>query len=327
MSDNRPIVYFDPSVEAWVYRASSAGASSRTLAAARQGMTPLAPPDYLMKAAEAGNRFEKIVKTQMRIEGYKISGEQGSTDVEVVPGILVRGHLDARHCIPPKGGEDRMLEVKSMSQAVFNEWTKWGFERFYSYAAQLSVYMHGEEIRRGHPVETTYAVVNRDYEGDTPEIEYRTFKEPPVPWQEIANKIQIADWFGERGELPVCDSKSRYQCPYSYICDKDEILFEEVEDGSDEMLRQLAEQYDIVRKLEGELKNRKSDIRSEIVVALRSKEKVRTADCPFSFKASTSENLDTTLLRKVLTENDIELDDFYNTTEGNPSLRVTRLST
>lgn len=328
MSDNRPIVYYDDQIEAWVYRASSAGRSIRCLTAARQGYDPLADPQYLITAAAAGNRYEKIVKDYMRADGWAIVGEQGSMDVEVAPGVVLRGHLDAQHCLQPERGvrddTDRMLEVKSMSKRVFADWSKWGFERFPEYATQLSVYMYAEHERRGVPVEATYAVVNRDAEVEEGELELdiRTIKKPPVEWTSITQKILLSEWFADQGQLPICDSQSKYSCSYSYLCDKDELLFEEIEDGSEEMLRQLAEEYDAIRKLEGDLKSRKGLVGDEIKVALGKRKKVRIPGWSFSMSSKRNKALDSTLLRKVLNENEIELDDYYTTTEGNPFLTV-----
>ncbi len=317
MSDNRAIVYHDPKVDAWVYRASSVGRSLRCLSSARQGYDPLPPPEYLLEAAEAGNRYEVIVKGRLRQLGYRISGEQGQIDFPVIPGVVIRGHLDGSHCLSPNDPVDRILEVKSMSQRVFDTWMPYGFEKFPEYAAQLSSYMHAEGARRnqGKVPEAVYAVVNRD----TDELDIRVIKEPPVPIQSIIQKVALAEQFASMSQLPVCDSASQYSCPYSYLCDRDEILFEEVEEGTEAMLRSLGDKYMEILKTEKILQDNKESARGEIRVALGSRNQVKIPQYTFTNKPRKSRKLNEVRLRERLGD---ELDEYYEDKESKPVLMV-----
>ena len=317
MADNRPIVYFDKKVEAWVYRASSVGRSLRCLSAARQGYDPLPPPDYLVAAAEAGHAYEGIVKSKLRARGWKIGGEQGEIDFEVIPGVVIRGHLDGRHCIQPDDPTDRMLEVKSMSQNVFDKWLLHSFDKFPEYAAQLTIYMHAEAQNRGwdSPPEATYAVINRK----TDEMDIRTIKEPPMKIQEIIQKVALAERMAEMHTLPVCDSASQYNCPYNHLCDRHEILFEELEQGFDSTMKQLGDQYVEALKVEKLAKENKEEIRDEIRVALGKRESLKIPGYTFSNKTGKKRKLDLVALREKLGE---ELDDYFIDEETGPSLRV-----
>lgn len=322
MSDNRPPVYYDDNAETWVYRASFIGRGTRCLAAARQGYDPLPAPEYLIKAAEAGDRYERIVKAQMRVNGYKISGEQGSVEISVAPNVIVRGHMDGQHCVDPVDGTDRILEVKSMSERVYAKWQKWGFEKFETYAAQISTYMHAASLRRGEPVEATYAIVNRA--DDQSPLDIRTLTEPPIPWADVEQKILLAEWFATQHQLPVCGDSSDYQCPYAYLCDKNELIFEELEDGSEDMLNQLAEQHHEISELESDLKARKDLVRDEITTALGTRQKVDIPQWSFTRKPRTQKKLLAVELRTAMEAKGLDLDDFYETSETAPVLTVSK---
>lgn len=318
MSDDRAIVYFDPEVEAWVYRASSVGRSLRCLSAARQGYDALPAPDYLIEAAEAGNRFEIVVKARLRESGYRISGEQGELAVEVAPGVLIRGHLDASHCLASGDDTDRILEVKSMSDRVWRSWIVNGFSAFPEYAAQISTYMVAEARRRNSPtpIPATYAVVNRESE----ELDIRTLDAPPVDFDSIVQKLLIVEHFASIEQLPVCDSTSSYSCPYDYICDRHDIMFEEVEAGTEAMLKDLGNKWVEVQKMAKVVEDKKADINTQIAVALGVREELKIDGFTFTHKApKPRKSLNIARLRTLLGD---ELDDYFEETEVRKSIRV-----
>lgn len=312
MSDNRAIVYAEN--DKIIYRASSVGLPLRCLTAARTGYDALPPPEYLANAAEAGNRAEVIVKAQLRVEGYKISGEQGVIELEVLPGIIVRGHMDATHCVLPDTTEDRILEVKSMSERVFNEWLTYGFERFHTYAAQVSVYMAARQSQ------AVYAAVNRDSYGGELELDVRILRDYPVSIPSIIDHIAQVEEAAKDNILPQCTG-AKYQCPYNYLCDANEMMLEEVEDGTEAMLIDLGDQYSHLLDLEEEVKSQKNALRDEIRVALAGREEVAVPGFSFTQRPRTSKRLNAARLRKVLGD---EVEKFYDETISDPVLRVTR---
>lgn len=300
MSDNRPIVYHDPVAGAWVYRLSSIGRPSRCLVAARMGATPLAAPQYLVAAAEAGTAAEQVVKDRMRLQGWSISGEQDEIEIAIpVPHVdhrvIARGHMDATRCVDPDGRVS-LLEVKSMSNRVWAVWSAWGWERFPTYAGQLSGYMHwGAEHRGVHTA--TYAVFNRD----TEELVLRTVSAPPVPWVEIEAKVALVEFLAARDLMPACDSASEYSCPYSYICDRREVLFEELEVGSERRLVELAEEWSEATRMRDDIAARVESIRDEIRTALGTRERVQVPGWGFTHaKPKPSRKLDVEALRADL---------------------------
>jgi hypothetical protein len=292
MSDNRPIAYLDPDGTA-VYRVSAIGKPLRCLAAARQGYDPLPAPDYLIRAAEEGNRFEPIVINRLRDLGWKIGGTQGVVEIVVrdQPRVIVRGHMDAAHAIDPLDGTDRVLEVKSMSARVFDSWLVYRWERFPTYAAQLTGYMTW--ARRP----ALYAVINRD---DPDQFELLRFEEPPLAWDPIASKLLMSEHLAATEILPVCSGGSEYTCPYDYLCDRREIYFAELESGDDELLLRTAEAYREVLRMEKEIEARKDELRDELATLLGGREKASVAGWKVSRTESTRRYLDEKAIRLEL---------------------------
>lgn len=321
MADNRPIAYVergDP--DRTVFRASSAGRPTRCLASALKGFTALPAPAYLVKAAEAGNMFEEIVKRRLRENGWTVGDTQVELDIRVQedPMIVVRGHLDAGyvshdgpvtfdwiHSVVPMDGpvdiaDGAMLEVKSMSSRVWAEWRQHRFDRFPEYAYQISTYMHG----RGQPA--VYAVVNRD----TEELELGYLTTPPVPWDVIRAHILLANYWGATSEeLPGCTG-AKYPCAYDYLCDRKAVLLEEVESGSDSVLERLASDYAEARNMEAEVAAQKEALRSEILEAMGDRSKVQTGRWSVAVSQYETTSLDRKALDAFLLTNGKRLADF-----------------
>lgn len=235
-------------------------------------------PMYLQTAAEAGNRSEIIVKAILRRDGYVIGGEQNEVEMLVGNTALIRGHMDATHCVSPTDGIDRILEVKSMSETVWRKWQTYGWELFPSYSAQITFYMAAEAQRRGRPVEALYVVYNRS-DGN---LDIRIIQEPPVDMGELKNKVLVAESMALLGILPMCDGDPEYFCPYDYICDRNELSFEELEAGSETVMVELAERYGQVVEAMAELETQKNQVRGEIVTAMGTRKKVQIPGWSFS---------------------------------------------
>jgi hypothetical protein len=295
-----------------------------------KGFTPLPAPEYLRKAAAAGNRFETIVKKRLRDDGWTVGDTQAEVEVVVQeePRIIVRGHLDGGHVKTPGPFEfdwvestvgmegpvevdAAILEVKSMSDRVWREWRRHRFDRFVEYAWQVSTYMHG--MRRP----AIYVVINRETE-DT-EIGYMSL--PPVPWEEIRPHVLAARWWGlESQELPDCTG-AKYPCAYTYLCDrKSGLPTDEVESGSEAVLIRLAEEYAEARNMEREVKAQRAAARSEIVEALGDRSKVEVGVWSISYTETVRRNLDRKALDAYLASNGKRLADFE---EESRSMRLT----
>lgn len=299
MSDDRHIVYKEADGTI-VYRASSVGKPLRCLSAARQGYDPLPAPEYLLKAAAAGTAIEPVVKARMRSEGWRVSGEQNEVEVVVEPGVIIRGHLDAVHCFAPGSDDDHGLEVKSMSRRVWDKWQSGRFDNFPSYAAQLTTYMAALNFRP-----FWYAVICRD---DPDLFEVVEVTDPPADWDAIKRKVSLSERFAQLGILPVCDEPSEYSCPYEFLCDHRDILFAELESGSDDVLLRAVEAYDAARRMRDEVAARLQVARDEVLEVLGDRDAAAVAGWSVKHSDVTSRRLDTKKLHAELGE---RLNEFY----------------
>ena len=318
MGDNRAIVYVENAVP--IYRASALGNPLRCLTSARAGNTPLEPPEYLRKAAEAGTRYEVIVKDRLTDEGWVIDDEQGFvecrvdlTEVEYAGSeyAVIRGHLDAISIYHPDDPmDDRMLEVKSMSANVNQQWVAHRFDSFPTYAAQLTFYMAAVDKP------ALYAVVNRD----TDELELVTYDEPPMDPESLFNKVRSVEALNAQGIMPPC-SGAKYQCAYSYMCDKAEISPADLAAVGDEAaLAAAVERYDEARSKIGEYEILKEAAKEDIITALSGRKKADVGLSRVSHTASTRRTLNTKRLRERLGD---EMDEFYDEKQTT-TLRVTK---
>ena len=318
MGDDRSIVYVEDGIP--IYRASSLGSPLRCLAAARAGNTPLEPPEYLVKAAKAGDEHEVIVKRLLAEEGWIIDDEQGYVETKVdLTGIvdtaeyaMIRGHLDAvaiHHIDDPM--DDRMLEVKSMSTNVFDKWTRHRFDAFPTYAAQLTLYM--DAVKKP----ALYAVICRD----TQELELIPYDTPPMEPEFLYNKVRSVEALNASGAMPPC-SGSQYTCAYDYLCDKRDISVADLSTyGDDVALAKAVTTYDELRVRETELKVLKADARDDIIAAMAGRNKADVGMQRVTYQSSERKTLSVKRLRAHLGD---ELDGFYDKSKTT-TLRVSKI--
>jgi len=311
MADNRTYSYVERGVP--IYRASSIGLPLRCLSAARMGETPLEAPEYLRRAAEAGNRYEIIVKDRLAADGYTIGEEQGAVEL-LVPldgdngHAIIRGHLDASSITAPGDPVDRMLEVKSMSDAVFTKWTAHRFDAFPTYAAQLTVYMQAV----GKPA--LYAVVNRD----TDEIELIPYDDPPMLFEDLVTKIRSIEALAAQNIMPPCTG-AQYSCAFDYLCDRREIDPSDVPPDDDSLLAAAIQRYEEMRAMGLEYDALKAAARDDVIVALAGRKKADVGEVRVSYATSKRKRLSVKRLRETLGD---AMDSYYDETEFT-QLRVT----
>lgn len=231
MGDDRPSGYQEGKTT--VYRASSMGMCLTALVASRLDYKPDRPEfqqKILTNAAKEGNLHEDAISEELKSEyGYRVWGSQDSFDMKVIPGVVVRGHIDG-FCIPKGARNHRLLEIKTMSKNRFAKWKRLGSIRtrltsdeFSSYGYQISTYMQAHD---NMPV--IYVVKNRD----SGELTIDELKLPPYPWKEIKKKIIKAEMWVKRGELPTCEASSSDQffCPFPYLHGVDSFFGDEPDD-------------------------------------------------------------------------------------------------
>ena len=202
MSDNRPSAYAEGKTS--IYRASAAGHCITQLVAAKLGYKEdrfASAEKTLTNAAREGTLQEDIIVQTLKEEyGWRVWGSQDEVEIRVIPRVVLRGHTDGQ-CIPKKARKERLLEVKTMSDARFKKWmasgtdvkTRLQSEEFYSYGVQISIYMRAYDDQS-----VMYVVKNRN----SGELYIEELKVPPVEWREIKKKIieDVASFSGSMAQ-------------------------------------------------------------------------------------------------------------------------------
>jgi len=192
-----------------VYRASAVGDCFRALAAARIGYVPLPFPERLRTIFAEGHHHEALVLELLRRGGWIIHAEQEALVLPVLPGVVVRGHVDAMATLAIADDEHYVAEVKALGADTFKLWLRDGFAAFPKYAYQFSSYMIASG-RKG-----LFCVKNRN----SGQVHVTIFDDPPVPLADVVAKVARVEAAGRKGELGPCDADKKWGCPFLYLHD------------------------------------------------------------------------------------------------------------
>jgi hypothetical protein len=260
MGDNSPIAY-ERSDGVIVIRASAMGKCVRALWAVLNGVEPAGAPEYLSRAAAEGNLHEGPIRDKLALEYERdIYGDQDLLELWIIPGrLVIVGHPDGFMEAEDKGGLPDLVEIKTMSRAVFEKWMDQGFDSNPGYAWQISVYM----LAAGWPEKiegTVYAAKRRD-DGLMDE---GYFTEPPISLRQIRQKAVALYKAHYQGEMPECDipEGKRWGCPVYFLHDEDEVPKETEQEAPD--LDTLAAEYLELSKTSNYARTRQKEIKAEM---------------------------------------------------------------
>jgi len=258
MAEQMPNAYMEGDM--LVVRASSSGDCLRALWAAATGMQEVAKREWLAQTAQEGHLHEPDVRDRLREQDHVITEVQQVADWEVVPGkVTIRGHVDGRVATTRGAGydpaQDAVLEIKSMSEAVFKEFEANRFKSKPAYAWQISAYMYAMSASRA-----LYAYKNRN----NGQLETFWIDRPPIDKATITRKmVELRRWV-DRGEMPECDLANRFFCGFIYL-HWEEGKAEEVDFSGEAAIDELADEYMGLVHLIKELTTRKSELRKGLI--------------------------------------------------------------
>jgi hypothetical protein len=260
-----------------VYRASAVGSCLRALVAALLGYEEqrfAKAEKILMQAAKEGNLHEQSILDELHNQGWSIEGSQAPVSMRVIPGVLIRGHVDGFAAHEKFSYEQMVVEAKTMSDDRFKTWKESGWQEFRKYAWQISAYMKATGLRG------LYAIKNRN----SGELITFILDEPPVEWKTIRKHLLRAEHAFLKDELPPCDDDlsagEKFFCPYVHLHDdaltsgEDDEDIPLLDDVTGAVVANLAEQHhDLSRKikpLKG-LEDRRREINKQLEPHVQSK--------------------------------------------------------
>lgn len=210
MSDDRPSVYEENGK--WIYRASSFGNCIKELVAIRCGIKPAPWPALFKQKFADGHRGEDTIISMMEARGFTVTRRQEEINWEILPGIVIRGHIDGVSQYLQEN--PRIFDAKTTS-------AQYGIAPGLQakYDLQLSIYGHALGLDQA-----MLAVGTKErFTGDVMSTD--THNVDTLPWTVQAIKIRaarieaLAKMYEETGEFPECDVESRYPCGVHFLHD------------------------------------------------------------------------------------------------------------
>jgi len=214
MSDNRPVRYIEDDGTI-VYRASGLGLCDRIYVALDEGMTPMAFPEWFQAVLNEGTAMEDNIRQAFVEEhGEDVVGDQELVELEVMDGVVIRGHIDGRLA----GGE--LWEGKKVRPSGWEAFKRKGVEWHKNYPMQVSVYMHAIGA-------TGLFFTGGLYDPENEEIietYTHAYPDPPINLLGIRKRIAKLEGLinGDKAAMDVaCPSTPDFPCPFYYLHDDD----------------------------------------------------------------------------------------------------------
>ena len=197
------------------YRISSLGACPRAVSAKALGYEAMPEPDFLKLAAREGSRHEDWIVEDLRAEGWQVDDRQKEVKLSF-PAFELVGHIDG---IASRGGEDWLLEIKSMSRFRFGSFVKSGFARFQDYAVQITAYYQAvSTLSSQGPQAILYVVKDRD-SGRRQDV---ALDNPPLNFDEIYDSVMNTEIYVRKKQLCPATRTDDFTCRicrFRYLCE------------------------------------------------------------------------------------------------------------
>lgn len=258
------------------YRASSAGACIKALAAQRMGMDGLPPSEDMKRRFADGHLHEDSILEAVELDTLQhVVRKQEEWRIDISSRVAVVGHVDGI-----LSDDLRPVEAKSASQDSFADWdrgiTSW-FSSRHTYAVQWTLTLAAYDRTTG-----IYAVKNKNT-GRTVVREVGMV----MPLEKAKLRLLKADLDGRRGILPECDIKDHF-CNFRYLHDDKPTVEAEL----DETLEGLAAAYIEARENEQRAEAVKKELGRRIAEAMGDREKVETGSHLVTMTPWTRKTLD-----------------------------------
>lgn len=221
MSDNRPVRYVEDDGTI-VYRASGLGMCDRIYAALEQGYEPASYPAWFQQVLDEGTAMEQSIREKFMEEyGEVVEGDQQEVELEIMPGIVIRGHIDGKILdLGVTGLDDALWEGKKVRPSGWDAFKRKGVEWHKNYPMQVSVYMHGLGVERLFFTGGLYDPEKQEIL----ETYTHAYHQPPVNLLGIRKRIAKLEGLIDSGKDArdiACPTTPDYPCPFFFLHDED----------------------------------------------------------------------------------------------------------
>jgi hypothetical protein len=221
MSDNRPVRYVEDDGTI-VYRASGLGLCDRIYVALDQDYDPMAFPEWFQNVLDEGTAMEQSIREKfMEDYGEIVEGDQQEVELQVMDGVVIRGHIDGLIDGGPKNDRESALwEGKKVRPSGWDAFKRKGVEWHKNYPMQVSVYMHALGVQR-------LFFTGGLYDPDKQEIVdtyTHAYHQPPINMLAIRKRIAKLEGIingGKHAMDVACPTTPDFPCPFFYLHDDD----------------------------------------------------------------------------------------------------------
>jgi hypothetical protein len=223
MGDNRPVRYTEQrdGEEVIIYRASGLGLCDRIYVALEQSYEPMAFPAWFQAVLDEGTAMEDTIRKMFEEEMEEtVQGDQQEVELEVMPGVFIRGHIDGKVMGGKDPAMDALWEGKKVRPSGWDAFKRKGVEWHKNYPMQVSVYMHALGLQR---LFFTGGLYDPDKE-EILETYTHAYPDPPINLLGIRKRIAKLEGIinGDKDAMDVaCPKTPDYPCPFFYLHDDD----------------------------------------------------------------------------------------------------------
>lgn len=317
MSNDQPDIYFENGFT--IYRASALYSCMRSLVATRMGIEGQGGLYESGHGAKIGQIFNEghlhepdILERVSKKYGVTVQSQQEPVEIDLLPNIKVRGHIDAR----TDGNGDNpgnfsadlivepsVIEAKALGSSTYKTWLAQHLDGFPRYKGQLSTYM----IATG--LHGLMAVKDRN----TGQMDTQVYTEPPLSISDLRRRVLLIETAAQEEEFPACDYK-QFPCAHAFLHEEEELT--ETTSADDELITMLADEYDRARMVEERAKKKKSELREKLITTLGENGKWENESLSVRTNKAAKKIMDQTLAKKILSEEGIPADAYMKDSDS-----------
>ena len=318
MGDDRAAVYIEEDGLV-VYRASAVGACDEALLGLRQGITGEDPPAWMLERFQEGTDWEEyIIDHAVNGEMLNLVSVQDEVEVEVMDGVVIRGHTDGRADDDEFPNQFIGLEAKKLGPDMFKVWERGDdafFKQYPYYADQLTVYMHAMD-----DIPFIYAVGEWDRDSKRViDVHTRLITEAPHDINDIIERVRSIEQRASEGEMPDCDGGRMWPCPLYFLHNEPE-----AEEVTDKKLMSLVSDYLYHKGIESEAKEAKDNAMKDIRAAME--DKGERVTIPGVANLTKYTNRSSRYDKEAAASDGVDLDKYKVVTERDGYVKITEMS-
>jgi hypothetical protein len=202
-----------------VWRASALGHCERRLVATARGEEAQPHPGWFQDILNEGKACETqiVALYEARNPGIVVADPQRTVELQVMDGVVVRGHIDG---LLYQGSTRALFEAKKVRESGWDAFKRQGVEWQATYPWQVALYMHALELDDAVMV----GGLLKKGEDRISDIHVHHLTNPPLPLKAIVKRVRELERIlgAGLGAMEVKCHGRDYPCPFWKMHDEPE---------------------------------------------------------------------------------------------------------